>query len=141
MNLLHPVETCQLQIQPSTRGGSEPSKPKEMRILDGTLGGFAVTGLQLALLLLALHPGVSQPVSDNENDIAALPPDADNVEVRVSALSTVGATDTFDSLHQFHHVKVVDGVMHENHPVVMYKEDFVSEDYGEYSSLHPCTPT
>lgn len=109
-----------------------------MRILDGTLGGFAVTGLQLALLLLALHPGVSQPLSDNENDIAALPQDADNVEVRVSALSHK-QPDTFDSLLQFHHVKVVDGVMHENHPVVMYKEDFVSEDYGEYkpASLHP----
>ncbi|XP_064550561.1 uncharacterized protein hdly isoform X2 [Drosophila montana] len=62
----------------------------------------------LPVLLVTLLLFVAQ-AAENEGDIAALPPDADNVEI--------------------HHVKVVDGVMHEDHPEVMYKEDFVSEDY------------
>lgn len=58
-----------------------------MRIWTRTIGSPVLSGLQLILLLLALHPGASQPVSENENNIAALPPDADNVEVRVFVLS------------------------------------------------------
>lgn len=104
-----------------------------MRIWGRIIGGLPC--LQLTLLLVALHPAASQPLTENENEIAALPPDADNVEVSVSALSYASIRANyltcFPSRLQFHHVKVVNGVMHEDHPVVMYKEDFVSEDYGE----------
>uniref|UniRef100_A0A1I8PBK2 Uncharacterized protein n=1 Tax=Stomoxys calcitrans TaxID=35570 RepID=A0A1I8PBK2_STOCA len=30
---------------------------------------------------------------------------------------------------EIHHVKLVDGIMEEDHPIIMYKEDFVDEDY------------
>ncbi|KAH8418058.1 hypothetical protein KR222_011115 [Zaprionus bogoriensis] len=81
-----------------------------MKTRKHTIGGLALPALLLtSLLLLAVTPASARPSTDDEGDIAALPPDADNVE--------------------FHHIKVVDGVMHEDHPVVMYKEDFVSEDY------------
>ncbi|KAH8358944.1 hypothetical protein KR093_003432 [Drosophila rubida] len=78
-----------------------------------TTGGLALPALLLTLLLLLATRADSRPSteSDNESDIASLPPDVDNVEL--------------------HHAKLVNGVLVEDHPVVMYKEDFVNEDYGE----------
>ncbi|XP_050744344.1 uncharacterized protein LOC108031607 isoform X2 [Drosophila biarmipes] len=62
----------------------------------------------LFVLLLALVAQTSGRPS-SEDDLAIIPPDADNVEI--------------------HKVKFVNGVMQKDHPVIMYKEDFVSEDY------------
>ncbi|XP_043065177.1 uncharacterized protein LOC108098618 isoform X2 [Drosophila ficusphila] len=69
-------------------------------------------GLLLCLLLLAQTAQTTQTArtsSEDESDLAVIPPDADNVEI--------------------HQVRIVDGVLQEDHPVIMYKEDFVSEDY------------
>ncbi|XP_017848925.1 uncharacterized protein LOC108604131 isoform X3 [Drosophila busckii] len=70
---------------------------------------IAVAALLLNLLLLLAAPITSRPSGDDESDIAALPPDADNIE--------------------FHHVQLVNGMLTEDHPVIMYKEDFVDENY------------
>lgn len=45
----------------------------------------------------------------------------------------------FNSLQlipQIHEVKMVDGVFQEDHPVIMYKEDFVTEDKGEFRNIY-----
>ncbi|KAM8707034.1 hypothetical protein ACLKA7_011184 [Drosophila subpalustris] len=69
----------------------------------------SIGGLALLTLLLFVVQTESRPSTENEADIASLPPEADNVEL--------------------HHVKLVDGILTEDHPIIMYKEDFVNEDY------------
>ncbi|EDW83131.2 uncharacterized protein Dwil_GK22477, isoform C [Drosophila willistoni] len=72
--------------------------------------------LALAVVLLVVaQANSSQPSEDD----AVLPPNADNIEI--------------------HHVKLINGVMHEDHPIVMYKEDFVSEDYDPKKNDTPTT--
>ncbi|XP_043654611.1 uncharacterized protein LOC122620974 isoform X2 [Drosophila teissieri] len=65
--------------------------------------------LLFVLLLCLVARTTGRPSTEDEGDLAIIPPDADNVEI--------------------HKVKIVNGVMQEDHPVIMYKEDFVSEDY------------
>ncbi|XP_032586111.1 uncharacterized protein LOC6575411 isoform X1 [Drosophila mojavensis] len=81
----------------------------------------ALPVLLLTLLLLCVDHTASRPSTENEGDTSTLPPGADNIEI--------------------HHVEVVDGVNHEDHPVIMYKEDFVNEDYdptkNETKSIYP----
>ncbi|XP_034485467.1 uncharacterized protein LOC117790228 isoform X2 [Drosophila innubila] len=72
------------------------------------IGGLALPVLLLTVLLFVAQ-AESRPSTENESDIASLPPKADNVEL--------------------HRVKLLDGTMTEDHPIIMYKEDFVNEDY------------
>ncbi|XP_030558714.1 uncharacterized protein LOC115761187 isoform X4 [Drosophila novamexicana] len=85
------------------------SRNNKLEDMNKTRPSKAGLPVLLVTFLFFVAQAASRPSTENESDIASLPPDADNVE--------------------FHHVKVVDGVMHEDHPVVMYKEDFVNEDY------------
>ncbi|XP_030238688.1 uncharacterized protein LOC108657872 isoform X1 [Drosophila navojoa] len=81
----------------------------------------ALSVLLLTLLLLCVDRTASRPSTDNEPDSSTLPPGVDNIEI--------------------HHVEVVDGIHREDHPVIMYKEDFVNEDYdptkNETKSIYP----
>ncbi|KPU79730.1 uncharacterized protein Dana_GF17997, isoform D [Drosophila ananassae] len=73
----------------------------------------------LALLLCVSAVGVlaeGLPAAEDDSDLAIIPPDADNVEI--------------------HEVKMVDGVFQEDHPVIMYKEDFVTEDKVANTGAH-----
>ncbi|EDW51638.1 uncharacterized protein LOC6620082 isoform X1 [Drosophila sechellia] len=70
--------------------------------------------LLFVLLLCLVARTNGRPSTEDESDLAIIPPDADNVEI--------------------HKVKIVNGVMQEDHPVIMYKEDFVSEDYDPTKS-------
>ncbi|XP_037716269.1 uncharacterized protein LOC119551140 isoform X2 [Drosophila subpulchrella] len=65
--------------------------------------------LLFVLLLGLVAQTTGRPSPEDESDLAIIPPDSDNVEI--------------------HKVKFVNGVMQKDHPVIMYKEDFVSEDY------------
>ncbi|XP_023171395.2 uncharacterized protein LOC111599808 isoform X2 [Drosophila hydei] len=69
----------------------------------------ALSVLLLLTLSLCVDHTASRPSTENEGGASTLPPGADNIEI--------------------HHVSVVNGVNHEDHPVIMYKEDFVNEDY------------
>ncbi|XP_033245163.1 uncharacterized protein LOC108157113 isoform X2 [Drosophila miranda] len=70
---------------------------------------LGLPALLFTLVLCLVAQAASRPPTEDESDIAVLPPDMDNVEI--------------------HQVRMVDGVMQADHPVIMYKEDFVSEDY------------
>ncbi|XP_017103527.2 uncharacterized protein hdly isoform X1 [Drosophila bipectinata] len=73
----------------------------------------------LALLLCVSAVGVlatGHPAAEDDSDLALIPPDADNVEI--------------------HEVKLVDGAFQEDHPVIMYKEDFVTEDKDANAGAH-----
>ncbi|KAH8236650.1 hypothetical protein KR026_007359 [Drosophila bipectinata] len=73
----------------------------------------------LALLLCVSAVGVlatGHPAAEDDSDLALIPPDADNVEI--------------------HEVKMVDGAFQEDHPVIMYKEDFVTEDKDANTGAH-----
>ncbi|XP_022210715.2 uncharacterized protein LOC111066422 isoform X2 [Drosophila obscura] len=70
---------------------------------------LGLPALLFTLLLCLVAQAASRPSTEDDTDIAVLPPDTDNVEI--------------------HEVRMVDGVMQADHPVIMYKEDFVSEDY------------
>ncbi|XP_044314801.1 uncharacterized protein LOC108047889 isoform X2 [Drosophila rhopaloa] len=65
--------------------------------------------LLFGLLVCLVAQTAGHLTTEDESDLAIIPPDADNVEI--------------------HQVKFVNGVMQEDHPVIMYKEDFVNEDY------------
>ncbi|XP_020799423.1 uncharacterized protein LOC110177175 isoform X2 [Drosophila serrata] len=73
------------------------------------IAGRRLPVLQFALLLSLVALGATRPPTEDDSDVALLPPDADNVEI--------------------HQVELVNGVMQEDHPVIMYKEDFVTEDF------------
>ncbi|XP_041565023.1 uncharacterized protein LOC108140579 isoform X2 [Drosophila elegans] len=98
------------QFSSRTRAGSLPniqqpaSKPTEMNRTSRRL-----PALLFGLLVCLVAQTAGRPSTEDESDLAIIPPDADNVEI--------------------HQVKFVNGVMQEDHPVIMYKEDFVSEDY------------
>ncbi|XP_060646657.1 uncharacterized protein LOC132784810 isoform X2 [Drosophila nasuta] len=96
---------------------------KDMNETRRTIGGIALPALLLTLLLLLVSQTECRAAgeSENESDIASLPPDVDNVEL--------------------HRVKLVNGVMTEDHPIVMYKEDFVNEDYDPTQSETKAKPT
>ncbi|XP_070143068.1 uncharacterized protein hdly isoform X2 [Drosophila kikkawai] len=81
------------------------SQPKEMN----RTAGRRLPALQFALLLSLVALATARPPTEDDSDGAILPPDADNVEI--------------------HQVEFVNGVMQEDHPVIMYKEDFVTEDF------------
>ncbi|KRK02978.1 uncharacterized protein Dyak_GE25698, isoform C [Drosophila yakuba] len=87
------------------------SQPKEMNrtSLSGGRTSRRLPALLFVLLLCLVARTTGRPSTEDEGDLAIIPPDADNVEI--------------------HKVKIVNGVMQEDHPVIMYKEDFVSEDY------------
>ncbi|BFF90885.1 uncharacterized protein DMAD_09318 [Drosophila madeirensis] len=70
---------------------------------------IGLPALLFTLLLCLVAQAASRPSTEDEIDIAVLPPDTDNVEI--------------------HQMRMVDGVLQADHPVIMYKEDFVSEDY------------
>ncbi|XP_034661474.1 uncharacterized protein LOC117897011 isoform X2 [Drosophila subobscura] len=70
---------------------------------------IGLPALLFTLLLCLVAQAASRPSTEDETDIAVLPPDTDNVEI--------------------HQMRMVDGVLQADHPVIMYKEDFVSEDY------------
>ncbi|XP_052859183.1 uncharacterized protein LOC128266589 isoform X3 [Drosophila gunungcola] len=80
------------------------SKPTEMNRTSRRL-----PALLFGLLVCLVAQTAGRPSTEDVSDMAIIPPDADNVEI--------------------HQVKFVNGVMQEDHPVIMYKEDFVSEDY------------
>ncbi|XP_034113284.2 uncharacterized protein LOC117573894 isoform X2 [Drosophila albomicans] len=96
---------------------------KDMNETRRTIGGLALPALLLTLLLLFVSQTECRAAgeTENESDIASLPPDVDNVEL--------------------HRVKLVNGVMTEDHPIVMYKEDFVNEDYDPTQSETKAKPT
>ncbi|XP_051863102.1 uncharacterized protein LOC117573894 isoform X7 [Drosophila albomicans] len=96
---------------------------KDMNETRRTIGSLALPALLLTLLLLFVSQTECRAAgeSENESDIASLPPDVDNVEL--------------------HRVKLVNGVMTEDHPFVMYKEDFVNEDYDPTQSETKAKPT
>ncbi|XP_070072595.1 uncharacterized protein hdly isoform X3 [Drosophila takahashii] len=75
----------------------------------GSTSSRRLPALLLVLLLCLVAQTTARPSSEDEGDLAIIPPDTDNVEI--------------------HTVKFVNGVMQKDHPVIMYKEDFVSEDY------------
>ncbi|XP_052859182.1 uncharacterized protein LOC128266589 isoform X2 [Drosophila gunungcola] len=98
------------QFSSRTRAGNlaniqQPaSKPTEMNRTSRRL-----PALLFGLLVCLVAQTAGRPSTEDVSDMAIIPPDADNVEI--------------------HQVKFVNGVMQEDHPVIMYKEDFVSEDY------------
>lgn len=76
---------------------------------------FSFYGSLLFLVLLCLtQQATGRPSQDDDEmpsdfNVGDQFADVDNVEI--------------------HHVKVVDGVAQQDHPIIMYKEDFVNEDY------------
>nr|XP_036673753.1 uncharacterized protein LOC118877787 isoform X1 [Drosophila suzukii] len=87
------------------------SQPKEMNRTALSTGSTSrrLPALLFVLLLGLVAQTTGRPSPEDESDLAIIPPDTDNVEI--------------------HKVKFVNGVMQKDHPVIMYKEDFVSEDY------------
>ncbi|XP_039491315.1 uncharacterized protein LOC120451570 isoform X2 [Drosophila santomea] len=77
--------------------------------LSGGRTSRRLPALLFVLLLCLVARTTGRPSTEDEGDLAIIPPAADNVEI--------------------HKVKIVNGVIQEDHPVIMYKEDFVSEDY------------
>jgi len=69
--------------------------------------------LLMVLMLLATEAASRPPDEVDENIQIDDYPETDNIEL--------------------HHVKIVDGVAQEDHPIIMYKEDFVNEDYDPNS--------
>ncbi|XP_037948223.1 uncharacterized protein LOC119679759 isoform X2 [Teleopsis dalmanni] len=73
---------------------------------------FSISGSLLLMLLLFVAQTACRPPDELYDSLDIVPDeyaDVDNVEL--------------------HHVKMVDGILREDHPIIMYKEDFVSEDY------------
>lgn len=109
--------------------------PKDMNRTTQTKLCHALSVLLLTLLLLCVNPTACRPSTENEGDSSTLPPGADNIEVLWRAETVFRLSLELSILllaQQIHHVEVVDGINHEDHPVIMYKEDFVNEDYGKH---------
>ncbi|XP_050333771.1 uncharacterized protein LOC126761522 [Bactrocera neohumeralis] len=76
--------------------------------------------LACALLLIAVPVPVNARPKETTGDVI-IPLD----DAGLALSEEYGDVDNIE----FHHAKMVDGVLQEDHPVIMYKEDFVSEDF------------
>ncbi|XP_004531036.1 uncharacterized protein LOC101459410 isoform X2 [Ceratitis capitata] len=67
----------------------------------------------------------------NATPVNAHPKETESGDVIVPLDEALPLSEEYDDVDniEFHQAKLVDGVLQEEHPVIMYKEDFVSEDF------------